>query len=163
LYEGRISDFGFRIENVEAKMDRNELERRTKASASRVIRFVAELPRNRVSDVLGRQLMRAGTSIGANNREANRAESRADFIHKMGLAEKEAAETQYWLELLEEEEMGNREERRWLLQESGELLAIFSSIGRTSKSRGRTGGSGEDSKCQIGSSRSEIRNPKLHD
>lgn len=137
-------------------MDKNELERRTKAFASRVIRFVAELPRNRVSDVLGRQLVRAGTSIGANNREANRAESRADFIHKMGLAEKEAAETQYWLELLEEGEMGDREDRRWLLKESGELVAIFTSIGRSSKRRGASG-------PEIRYSKSEIRNAKSHD
>jgi four helix bundle protein len=73
--------------------------------------------------------------VGANYREANRAESRDDFIHKIGLVEKEAAETQYWLELFEEAGIGDQETRRWLLRESGELLAIFTSIGRTSKSR----------------------------
>ena len=114
-------------------MNKAELEQRTKQFALRVIRFVAALPKNRAADVLGYQLLKSGTSIGANYREANRAESRNDFIHKLAIAEKEAAETQYWLELLEEEGIGNPEDRRWLLQESGELLAIFAASGKTAK------------------------------
>ncbi len=124
-------------------MDKAELEKRTKEFALRVIRFVAQLPKNRVTDVMGYQLVNSGTSIGANYREANRAQSRSDFIHKIALVEKEAAETQYWLELFEESGIGNSEDRRWLLQESNALLAIFTSIGKTSKSR-----------------RPQIRNPK---
>jgi four helix bundle protein len=116
-------------------MDKAELEGRTKAFALRVIRFVAELPKNKVNDVLGYQLLKSGTSIGANYREANRAESRKDFIHKVGLVEKEAAETQYWLELFNEARISNSADRCWLLQESCELLAIFTSIGKTSKSK----------------------------
>ena len=116
-------------------MDKEELESRTKVFALRVIRFVASLPKNKVTDVLGYQLLKAGTSVGANYREANRAVSRNDFINKVGIVEKEAAETQYWIELCEEANIGNPEERRWLLQESGELLAIFTSTGRTSKTR----------------------------
>jgi four helix bundle protein len=116
-------------------MDKNELESRTKEFALRVVRFVGMLPKNRVADVLGHQLLRAGTSIGANYREANRAESRNDFIHKVGVVEKEASETQYWLELLQEAGLGDQEERRWLLRESGELLAIFTASGKTAKSR----------------------------
>ena len=116
-------------------MDRNELENRTKEFASRVIRFVEALPKDRVADVLGHQLLRSGTSIGANYREANRAESRNDFIHKIGVVEKEASETRYWLELCEEAGLGNVEDRRWLLRESGELLAIFTASGKTAKSR----------------------------
>ena len=83
-------------------MDKAELEQRTKRFALRVIGFVAELPKSKVNDVLGYQLLKSGTSIGANYREANRAESRNDFIHKIGVVEKEAAETQYWLELSQE-------------------------------------------------------------
>ena len=64
-------------------MDKQELEWRTKAFALRVIRFVASLPRNKVTDMRGYQLLKSGTSIGANYREANRAESRNDFIHKL--------------------------------------------------------------------------------
>ena len=116
-------------------MDKEDLEKRTKAFALRVIHFVAALPRGRIADVLGYQLVKAGTSIGANYREANRAESRDDFIHKIGVTEKEAAETQYWLELFEGAGIGEPGDRSWLLQESGELLAIFTTIGKTSKTR----------------------------
>jgi len=90
---------------------------------------VVSLPKNKVADVLGYQLLKAGTSIGANYREANRAVSRSDFINKIGIVEKESAETEYWLELLDEAEIGDPDERRWLLQEVSELLAIFT--GRT--------------------------------
>ena len=117
-------------------MDKTELERRTKAFARRTIPFVSALPRNKVTDVLGYQLLKSGTSIGANYREANRAESRSDFIHKIAIVEKEAAETQYWLELYEEAGIGDPADRQWLLKESGELLAIFTSVGRTTKERG---------------------------
>jgi four helix bundle protein len=96
---------------------------------------VSGLPKSKVTDVLGYQLLKSGTSIGANYREANRAESHNDFIHKIGVVEKEASETQYWLELFEEAYIGGPNERRWLLQESGELLAIFTASGRTAKAR----------------------------
>jgi hypothetical protein len=66
-------------------MDKSELEKRTKLFALRIIKFVAALPRNKANDVLGYQLVKCGTSIGANYREANRAESRNDFIHKIGI------------------------------------------------------------------------------
>lgn len=116
-------------------MNKAELEERTKCFALRVVRFVAALPRHKVTEVMGYQLVKSGTSVGANYREANRAESRNDFLHKIGLVEKEAAETQYWLELFEGTDVGHRENRRWLLQEAGELLAIFTSIAKTSKLR----------------------------
>ena len=114
-------------------MNKAELERRTKQFALKVIKFSATLPRGKVGDVITYQLVKAGTSVGANYREANRAESRNDFIHKIAIVEKEAAESQYWLELCEEAKLGNTESRQWLLQESGELLAIFTSAGRTAK------------------------------
>ena len=107
---------------------------RTKIFALRVIRFIAGLPKNKIADIMAYQLGKSGTSIGANYREANRAESRSDFVHKIGIVEKEAAETQYWLELFEDADIGDLGDRRWLLKESGELLAIFTSIGRKSKS-----------------------------
>ena len=116
-------------------MDKEELEQRTKRFALRIIEFVAALPSNKVTNVLGYQLLKAGTSIGANYREANRAVSRSDFINKIGIVEKEAAESEYWLELFDESDIGDPAERRWLLQEAGELLAIFTSIGKTSKAR----------------------------
>jgi len=96
---------------------------------------VANLPKNKITDILGYQLVGSGTSVGANYREANRAESRRDFVHKIGVVEKECSESQYWLEIFEESDIGDTEERRWLLKESGELLAIFTTIGRTAKRR----------------------------
>jgi four helix bundle protein len=116
-------------------MNKNELEEKTKQFAVRIVLFVAALPESKVNNVVGYQLLKAGTSIGANYREANRAESRKDFIHKIGIAEKEAAEAQYWLDLSQETLIGNDEERQRLLHESGELVAIFTSIGRTSRRR----------------------------
>jgi four helix bundle protein len=116
-------------------MDKVGLEQRTKRFALRVIEFVAELSKTQVNNVLGYQLLKSGTSIGANYREANRAESRNDFIHKIGIVEKEAAETQYWLELCQDAHLGNAKKREWLLQESNQLLAIFTTIGKTTKLR----------------------------
>jgi len=114
-------------------MDKAELETRTKQFALRIIAFAATLPVGRIGDVIRYQLVKAGTSVGANYREANRAESRNDFIHKIGIVEKEASESQYWLEICDEAKMGHEQQRAWLLQESGELLAIFTSSGRTAK------------------------------
>ncbi|MFH1943574.1 MAG: four helix bundle protein, partial [bacterium] len=78
-------------------MDKKELEERTKQFALRIIKLVSALPKSKVFDVIGYQLVKSGMSVGANYREAGRAESKADFIHKIGIVEKEAGETQYWL------------------------------------------------------------------
>ena len=107
-----------------------DLERRTKLFAIRVIDFVSSLPRSMTSDVLMRQLLRSATSIGANYREANRGVSRADFSNKIGTVQKEAAETQYWIELLIESKIGSEDTVLALLKESTELLAIFTTIGK---------------------------------
>ena len=109
-----------------------DLEHRTKRFSLAVIRFTSSLPRNREADVLGRQLLRSATSIGANYREANRAVSRADFTNKIGTVQKEASETQYWLELLIESEIA-KETALSLHAEATELLAIFTSIGKKLK------------------------------
>lgn len=114
-------------------MDKHELEQRTKQFALRILAFVATFPPTRACAVIEYQLVKAGTSVGANYREANRAESRADFIHKIAIVEKEASESSYWLELCDEADLGNIEQRNWLLKEARELLAIFTSIGRSTK------------------------------
>jgi len=114
-------------------MNKIELERRTKEFSLQLIRFWKSLPRNYLGEIMGKQLLKSGTSIGANYREANRAESKADFIHKLAIAEKEASETVYWLELVVEAGIGNREDVARLLKETKELLAIFTAAGRTSK------------------------------
>ena len=78
------------------------MEQRTKCFSLAAIKFADAQPRNRASDVLARQFLRSATSIGANYREANRGISRADFANKIGTVQKEASETQYWIELLME-------------------------------------------------------------
>ena len=110
-----------------------DLEQRTKRFSLAVIKFSSSLPRTREIDILIRQLIRSATSIGANYREANRGVSRADFANKIGIIQKEAAETQYWLELLLDSGLANDHGPQELLQESSELLAIFASIGKKLK------------------------------
>ena len=111
----------------------NELELRTKRFALAVIEFIGTVPKSKITDVLGYQLLKSGTSVGANYREAVRAESRDDFIHKISICEKEAAETEYWLELLLESNVAPAASP--LLTEIRELLAIFVASGKTAKSR----------------------------
>src|SRR5438477_8158025 len=107
-----------------------DLEDRTKRFGLAVIKYCSTLPRTRAADVLGRQMLHSATSIGANYREANRGVSRADFSNKIGTVQKEAAETQYWIELLIESKIGSEETVFALLKESTELLAIFTTIGK---------------------------------
>ena len=115
---------------------KTELEVRTKEFSVRVVRLIRTFPKTVDGIEVGRQLLRSGTSIGANYREANRAESKSDFIHKVGIAEKEASETVYWLEICEAAPLGDVAEVRALRKESCELLAIVTTIGR--KAKGRT-------------------------
>src|SRR5436190_15760032 len=111
-----------------------DLELRTKRFALAVIKFSSSLPRTRELDVLARQLVRSATSVGANYREANRGVSRADFVNKIGTVQKEASETQYWIELLIESGVAGKSRAEELLKESSELLAIFTAIGKKLKS-----------------------------
>jgi four helix bundle protein len=114
-------------------MAKTELEVRTKQFALDLIDLVERLPNGRAGDVVGRQLLRSGTSIGANYREANRAESKNDFIHKVDISTKEAAETEFWLELVSESERLKTQGSGEVLSESRELLAILTSVGRNTK------------------------------
>jgi four helix bundle protein len=114
---------------------KNDLELRTKRFALDIIRFVTSVKASRPADVLGRQLLKSGTSIGANYREAARAESRNDFIHKLAICEKEAAETEYWIELFDESRVAPIATCNTLLKECRELIAIIVASSRTAKSR----------------------------
>jgi four helix bundle protein len=111
-----------------------DLEPRTKRFSLAVIKLTAQLPRTREADVLCRQLLRSATSIGANYREANRGVSRADFVNKIGIVQKEASETQYWIELLIESGVAATSNAEPLHKEASELLAIFTAIGKKLKS-----------------------------
>lgn len=110
-----------------------QLEKRTKAFAVRMIRLASSLPKNREADSIARQMVRSGTSVGANYREANRAVSRADFRHRISICEKEASETQYWLEVIIEVGWLSADGFKSDLDECGQLLALFTSIHHSTK------------------------------
>lgn len=114
---------------------KNDLEVRTKRFALDVIKFVTSLKLSRPVEVMARQVLKSGTSIGANYREATRAESRSDFIHKLAICEKEAAETEYWIEIFDESRLASEERCDELRRECRELLAIIVASIRTAKSR----------------------------
>jgi four helix bundle protein len=120
-------------------MTPEQLKARSKRFASDVIALVGTLPRTLVAEIIGRQLVRSGTSIGANYRAACRARSRAEFIAKMGVAEEEADEALYWLELLFDTGLVERAAVELLLREAAELVAILSA-GRKTARRGARGG-----------------------
>ena len=111
-----------------------DLGARTKTFARRIIRLYAALPKETVAQVLGKQALRSGTSVGANYREANRARSKAEFVSKVGDCLKEADETAYWLGLLTDEEIMPRRRLELLLQEANELISILVTISK--KARG---------------------------
>ena len=111
-----------------------DLRPRTKAFALRVIRMYSKLLKNdTVAQVLGKQVLRSGTSVGANYREASRARSKAEFISKIGDCLKEVDETEYWLELLVESGCVSTAKMEGLLNETIELIAIFTTIHKRSK------------------------------
>jgi four helix bundle protein len=101
-----------------------DLRTRTKAFAVRVIRLVDALPRRRAADVIGRQLLRSATSVGANYRAACRARSKAEFVAKLGIVEEEADESLFWMELLVEAEIVKPKLLAALMTESNEILAM---------------------------------------
>jgi len=116
-------------------MDADEFKRRTQAFALRVIRLVDSLPRSRTADVFGRQLLRCGTSVGANYRAACRARSQADFIAKMGIVEEECDETIYWMELLIEADIVEAQRLSDLMSEAHEILSMVVVSIKTARTR----------------------------
>jgi len=109
---------------------------RTKKYASAVIRLYCSLPKNRPEvQVLGKQLLRSGTSVAANYREASRARSDAEFVSKIDLCTQEADESSLWLELLKEDCEIESQLLDWLLSETNELIAIFVTMSKKVKSR----------------------------
>ncbi len=111
--------------------DKTDLKKRTKAFALRIIRLYAALPKTTTAQVLGKQVLRSGTSVGAHYREASRARSSAEFISKLEVAIHELDETLYWLDLLEEGEIVRAASLADLKAETDALIAIFVSSVRT--------------------------------
>jgi four helix bundle protein len=105
-----------------------DIQKRTFDFAVCIIRLVDKLPRTLATTEIGRQMLRSGTSVGANVQEADAAESRSDFIHKMGIALKEARETRYWLGLVDVTILPDNSEVLALLKESTELTKILFTI-----------------------------------
>ena len=114
-------------------MSQVDLRDRTRAFALAIIRLVEDLPRGRSADVIGRQVLRAGTSVGANYRAACRARSRKEFVAKLGIVEEEADETQFWLDLVVERGLGDAETALSLREEARQLVAIAVSSIRTAR------------------------------
>jgi len=112
-----------------------DLRGRTKAFALRVIRLYTALPRRVDAQVIGKQVLRSGTSVGANYREAWRARSRAEFVSKLGDCLKELDETAYWLELLGESGIVPADRLDNLHDECNQLIAIFTTIAKKTKDK----------------------------
>jgi four helix bundle protein len=128
------------ISECGANQERNsmkpkDLKQRTKEFALRIIKLVESLPRGKITDVIGKQLLRSGTSVGANYRSACRAKSTPDFISKMGTVEEETDESIYWMELLIESGMISKDEVDELLDEADQLVAITVSSIKTARAR----------------------------
>jgi four helix bundle protein len=111
-----------------------DLKERTYAFARRIIRMYIALPKNPVAQVLGKQVLRSGTSVGANYREAFRGRSKPEFIAKMGDCLRELDESEYWLELLVDESIVSRTKMNPLLDETRQLIAIFVTVIKSSRS-----------------------------
>ena len=105
-------------------MNEQEFKQRTKALALRVIKLVSSLPKNTVSEVIGKQLIRSGTAVGANYRAACRARSTADLIAKLRIVEEEADECLYWMELIVEAKLVDVDNLRSIMSETNEILAM---------------------------------------
>jgi len=106
----------------------NDLIDRTKKYALRIIKLYSALPKDTVSQTLGKQLLRSGTSVGANYREGHRGRAKAEFIAKLGDSLRELEESAYWLELLEEANIFPSERLSELMDETNQLTAIFVTI-----------------------------------
>lgn len=105
-----------------------DLRIRTKSFALRIIKLYSSLPKSTEAQVIGKQILRSGTSVGANYREAYRSRSKAEFISTLGICLKELEETTYWLELLHESNIVSIKKLELLLDECNQLIAIFTSI-----------------------------------
>jgi four helix bundle protein len=115
--------------------DEKDLRGRTKAFALRIIALYETLPRSGSAQVLGHQVLRSGTSVGANFREAHRARSNAEFASKVGDSLKELEETSYWLELLADSGAVSLKKLSLLLDETSQLTAILTSIAKKVRAR----------------------------
>jgi len=114
-------------------MNSQELKDKSKQFALRIIKLTESLPKTRAGDVIARQVLRSATSVGANYRAACRARSKADFVSKITIVEEEADESLYWLEIIKDSGLIKPERLQEIMNEADELVAIFTSSGKTAK------------------------------
>ena len=119
-------------------MDEKTFKERTKKLAVAIIKQMDKLPKSRAVDVVAKQIIRSGTSIGANYRAACRARSTADMINKMKIVEEESDETMYWLEILADAELAPKEQIRELYKETSEILAMTIASIKTLRARSQS-------------------------
>ena len=117
-------------------MKNRDIVDRTYKFALRIIKLVSSLPHNKVCEVIGGQLLRSGTSVGANMEEAQAAYSKKEFCSKIGISHKEARESNYWLRLLKDSEQIKVELIKNIIVESEEIIKVLFSIGKTAKEKG---------------------------
>jgi four helix bundle protein len=115
-------------------MTREQMKSRTKTYANRIVRLCAALPANWIAQIPGKQLLRRGTSVGANYRAVCRAKSNADFISKLRIVEEECDESLFWMELQVDNNLVKASLLRNLMKEANELLAIVVSSAKTARS-----------------------------
>ena len=109
---------------IDCTVNENEIKNRTKQIALRVIRLVESLPKTNSAQIIGKQLLRAATSVGANYRAACRGKSEADVLHKLSIVEEEADESLYWLELLVESNIVSKIKLSALMHDIDEIVAM---------------------------------------
>ena len=109
------------------------MKTRTKAYANRIVELCQALPNNWVARILGQQLLRSGTSVGANYRSVCRAKSKSDFINKLRIVEEECDESLFWMELLADNQLMKAQRLAPLMQEAGEILAIIVSTAKSAR------------------------------
>src|ERR1043166_5581402 len=119
-------------------MTREEMKQRTKTYANRVVKHCAALPNNWVARTLGRQLLRSGTSVGANYRAVCRAKSNLDFVNKLRIVEEECDESLFWMELLVDNNLIRPGRLTPLMKEADEILAIVVSSAKTARASQRS-------------------------
>jgi four helix bundle protein len=140
-------------------VDKDEMKLRTKRFALEAIRLVESLPRTQTGQIIGRQLMRSATSVGANYRSACLARSRADFVSKLGIVAEEADESQYWMELLEESNCASGISTSQLMSEARQITSIVIAARKTARKSSPTAapraepGATANSKSQIANSK----------
>ncbi len=116
-------------------MNEDEFKERTKQLGVRIVRLVEALPPTRSADVLGRQILRSATSVGASYRAARRAKSTADIINKLKIVEEETDETLFWQELLIEAGLVPAQRLNHLMQETNEIIAMTVASIKTLRNR----------------------------